>query len=88
MQERTKRLETLREILDHLLYERLHRRDVHNLEGVEIDRAVGASVHTNLMQKGQHRHVGLARAGGCANEHAFGREKCAVVYPRLHAVQS
>eukprot|EP00965_Chrysotila_dentata_P195808 6177196-Pleurochrysis_carterae.AAC.1 len=80
-------LEALAEVEHHLLDERLHRRHVDDLEGVQRDVAVGGALHANLVQHGQHGHVRLAGAGWRAEQHVVGREEGAVVDARLDAVE-
>jgi hypothetical protein len=81
-------LEAVAEVEHHLLHERLHRGHVDDLEGVEVDLArCFVSVHADLVEHAEHGHVGLARAGGRADEHILGREHRAGVDARLHAVE-
>ncbi|KJR89206.1 uncharacterized protein SPSK_05806 [Sporothrix schenckii 1099-18] len=65
-----KGLEPLAKVADLLLDEGLERRNVDNLERVEVDLArLRVAVVVDGAQDGQHGHVGLAAARGRADQH-------------------
>ena len=81
------RLEAVAEVTHHLRHERLHGRHVDNLERGCVDATVGPAVQANLVEDGEHRHVGLTRTRGRTQEHILRREHRGVVHLALHPVQ-
>mmetsp|Transcript_5726 Transcript_5726/g.16981 ORF Transcript_5726/g.16981 Transcript_5726/m.16981 type:complete len:542 (-) Transcript_5726:814-2439(-) len=89
-------LQSLGEILDDLLHEGLHRGDVHNLEGIDVELLVertdivGILLLPVLSEDVHHRQAGdvrLSGTGGRTQENVFGRSQGRVAHLRLDAVE-
>mmetsp|Transcript_62196 Transcript_62196/g.148188 ORF Transcript_62196/g.148188 Transcript_62196/m.148188 type:complete len:1090 (-) Transcript_62196:715-3984(-) len=81
------RLQALRKVHHDLRDQRLHGRQIDNLELVKREAAVLPPVQPDLVQHGEQRDVGLTGAGGRADEHVVRVEQRGFVHPGLDAVK-
>mmetsp|Transcript_3106 Transcript_3106/g.7163 ORF Transcript_3106/g.7163 Transcript_3106/m.7163 type:complete len:711 (-) Transcript_3106:35-2167(-) len=80
-------LEACAQVAHHLRHQRLHGSHVHNLKRREVQAPVGLAVEPQLVEDGKHRDVGLAGAGGRAQQHVLGGQQRGVVHLALDAVE-
>mmetsp|Transcript_40327 Transcript_40327/g.94748 ORF Transcript_40327/g.94748 Transcript_40327/m.94748 type:complete len:681 (-) Transcript_40327:488-2530(-) len=81
-------LEPRRKVAHNLRHQRLHRRQIDDLERLQVQRPVLAPVQPDLVQHGEERDVGLAGARRRAHQHVVRLEQRSLADAGLDAVEA